>query len=269
MLFHCCRCIHEVTNAAYEHLSAIKIKFPTTLREINENKQLFMERFQFPGVLGAIDCTHVAILKPTEEEHNFVNRKGFHSLNVQIICDANLTIININPNFPGSSHDAFIWRQSNIRDHLLREYNNGLRRTWLIGDSGYPLEPILMVPFLNPPEDNPEQIRFNQRLCSARNSIERCIGVLKMRFRCLAVENRARYAPAFMGKVVTVCAVLHNMCFEYNMELPHFEPGEQENIPYVAGNNNINNNILNDARVIRQNIVNNYFNNYIMCFIYF
>lgn len=226
---------------------------------MTQNKQLFMEKFRFPGVIGAVDCTHIAILKPNMEEHNFVNRKGFHSINVQIICDANLEIININPNFPGSCHDAFIWRQSMVRDHLLQQYNNNIRRNWLIGDSGYPLEPILMVPFLNPPEGSPEH-RFNRRLCSARNTIERCIGVLKMRFRCLAVERRARYTPHFMGKVVTVCAVLHNMCLEYNMELPNYDPGQQENIIHNAGNNNVNNNLFNEAIVIRQNILNNYFN---------
>lgn len=234
----------------------MKIKFPTTLREINENKQLFMEKFNFPRVLGAIDCTHVAILKPSVEEHNFVNRKGFHSLNIQIICDANLKIININCNYPGSCHDAFIWRQSILRDHLLRQYNNGLRRTWLIGDSGYPLEPILMTPFLNPADGSPEQ-RFNVRICAARTSIQRCIGVLKMRFRCLAVERRARYAPTFMGKIVTACAVMHNMCLEYHMELPDHIP--DDNIPHAAGIIN-DNNLLNVANIIRQNLVNDYFN---------
>lgn len=254
------RCIHEVTNAVYDHLAATKIKFPTTVREINESKQLFWEKFQFPGVLGIVDCTHVGILKPTEQEHTFVNRRSYHSLNVQLISDAELKIINVNSNFPGSCHDAFVWRQSTIRDHLLQQYNNGLRRTWLVGDSGYPLEPILMMPILSPPEDSPEH-RFNNRLSSARNVIERCNGVLKMRLRCVAVERKARYAPHFMGKVVTVCATLHNMCMEDNMELPDFVPGQQEDVPRVVGINDLHNNhLFNEARVIRQNIINNYFN---------
>lgn len=87
------RCIHEVSSAICDRLSAEKIKFPNPRREINENKELFMEKFGFPGVIGAIDCTHVAILKPQDQEHAFINRKGYHSLNVQIVCDANLLII--------------------------------------------------------------------------------------------------------------------------------------------------------------------------------
>lgn len=44
-----------------------------------------MEKTQFPGVLGAIDCTHIPIIAPVQEEHNYLNRKGFHSKNVQIV----------------------------------------------------------------------------------------------------------------------------------------------------------------------------------------
>jgi hypothetical protein len=38
-----------------------------------------------PGVIGAIDCTHVAIVRPTIHEEHFVNRKGYHSMNVQAV----------------------------------------------------------------------------------------------------------------------------------------------------------------------------------------
>lgn len=128
-------------------MTADKIQFPNTRQEMTRSKEKFMDKFNFPGVVGAIDGTYVTILKPHEQEHNFINRKGYHSLNVQIICDADCRILNINANFPGSSNDAFIWRQSAIRNFLLTEYNNGLMRAWLLGDSGYPLEPFLMTPF--------------------------------------------------------------------------------------------------------------------------
>ncbi|KAJ8936307.1 hypothetical protein NQ314_012423 [Rhamnusium bicolor] len=97
------RCLHEITE----------LKFP---QDRNANNQNFMDRFNFPGILGCIDCTHIAILKPHQKEHNFLNRKGYHSLNVQIICDTEMKIVNINANFPSASHDSFIWRQSQVRN---------------------------------------------------------------------------------------------------------------------------------------------------------
>jgi hypothetical protein len=41
----------------------------------------------FPGVMGAIDCTHVRIQGPSEYENNYINKKGFPSINVQAVCD--------------------------------------------------------------------------------------------------------------------------------------------------------------------------------------
>ncbi|KAF3852446.1 hypothetical protein F7725_005801, partial [Dissostichus mawsoni] len=42
----------------------------------------------FPRVLGCIDCTHIPISACLgENEGDYVNRKSFHSLNIQATCD--------------------------------------------------------------------------------------------------------------------------------------------------------------------------------------
>lgn len=79
------RAILAVTNAIEERLGHIWVKFPDSLAEKMEIKGRFMEATGFPGILGAIDCTHVAMLAPHEEEHNYLNRKNFHSKNVQLV----------------------------------------------------------------------------------------------------------------------------------------------------------------------------------------
>lgn len=144
-------------------------------------------------LIGAIDGTHIAILKPSAEEHNFINRKGYHSINVQIICDVNMKIININANFGGSTHDSFIWRHSAIQTYMQQLQGNG-ESCWLLGDSGYPLQPYLMTPIANAAPNTPEA-NYNAAHSSARNVIERAIGLLKMRFRCVLKERTARYQP--------------------------------------------------------------------------
>lgn len=223
-------------------------------------KEEFMRSYNFPGCIGAIDCTHIAIIQPSIEEHNFLNRKGFHSLNVQVVCDSNMKILNINANFPGSNHDSFIWRQSRLKEFVDGLYNSGMRGHWLIGDSGYPLEPCVMTPILNAVEGSPES-RYNYRHAVARSCVERCIGLLKMRFRCILQERTARYSPHFVGRLVNACAVLHNMCIIGGVPFENANENVDNEVDMNNFNNHFNYNVLNEGRMVRQNIVNRYFLN--------
>nr|CAI5860132.1 unnamed protein product [Callosobruchus analis] len=96
-----------------------------------EIQRRFMEATGFPGVLGAIDCTHVAMLPPHEEEHNYLNRKIFIPRTYRCyillqICDYDLKILNVNAQYPGATHDSFIWSQSAVKQHLEAAYNEGM-----------------------------------------------------------------------------------------------------------------------------------------------
>ena len=57
---------------------------PAELREVNRG---FYDKGGFPGVIGCVNGTHVRIQAPTANENDFVNRKGFHSINVQAVCN--------------------------------------------------------------------------------------------------------------------------------------------------------------------------------------
>lgn len=65
------------------------IKWPCTPDKLNATKNGFYEKAGFPNVIGCVDGTHVRIQAPEDDEPSFVNRKGFHSVNVQGICDQN------------------------------------------------------------------------------------------------------------------------------------------------------------------------------------
>lgn len=47
---------------------------------------------------------------------------------------------------------------------------------WLLGDSGYPLRPWLMTPFLTPQAG--QQEKYNASHIKTRNCVERAFGVL-------------------------------------------------------------------------------------------
>ncbi|KAK4874307.1 hypothetical protein RN001_013667 [Aquatica leii] len=157
------RCIESVSEIISGQLSRRYLKFPRGEDSQLTLKRRFMEKYHFPGVIGCIDCTHVAVIAPPLEHpqypgYAYLNRKGYYSINVQIICDANLSILNCNAMYPGSTHDAAIWQMSTVQRYL-RE--NHVRGTWLLGDSGYPLQPWLLTPIENAAEDSPEDEEMN------------------------------------------------------------------------------------------------------------
>lgn len=102
------RIIHEVIPAIDNILGNESIVFPNTGASRNRIKAEFLQKFNTAGVVGAIDCTHVAMLKPHMEEYNYLNGKGCHSKNVQIICYDHLGILNINGRHAGATDDETI-----------------------------------------------------------------------------------------------------------------------------------------------------------------
>nr|CAI5829983.1 unnamed protein product [Callosobruchus analis] len=61
------------------------IHMPRSIEECQAMRRRFFQTQSFPGVLGCIDCKHVAGDDPVYPEVAYVNRKGYHSINVQLV----------------------------------------------------------------------------------------------------------------------------------------------------------------------------------------
>ena len=79
------RIVTNVSNALIAKQSEF-IMWPTDA-EVAEVKNWFYRRGSFPCVIGWFDGTHIRIQAPNEHENAYVNRKGFHSINVQGVCN--------------------------------------------------------------------------------------------------------------------------------------------------------------------------------------
>ena len=82
------RVIRQVADALVEMKDTF-IKWPQTPEKLSSIKNVFHQKAGFPNVVGCFDGTHVPIQAPVDDEPSFVNRKGFHSINVQGIRDHN------------------------------------------------------------------------------------------------------------------------------------------------------------------------------------
>lgn len=140
-----CRTVHRVSNAIVTKLLNSVVCFPTRQEE-DAIAEHFFNYSGFPKVCGVIDGTHVQIQAPTEHEDQFVNRKNYHSINVQIVCNHVNKITNVVAKWPGSTHDARILDES----RLAHEFQDGSHKGLLLGDSGYPCRSWLMTPFRHP-----------------------------------------------------------------------------------------------------------------------
>lgn len=209
-----CRCIQRVSNGIAS-LSELFIKFPETQDEKRHVIESLYNIGHFPGVIGTIDCTHIPIKSPggANAEH-YRNRKGYFSLNVQTICDADLLIRDIVACWAGSVHDSTIFQNSTIKRMFVREE---ICRCHLLGDSGYKLTKYLLTPFLNP-VTNVER-NYNRSQILTRNTVERQYGVWKRRFPVLTFGLRTKLQTSL--SIIVATAVLHNICIISRDNVPH------------------------------------------------
>ena len=173
-------------------LFLIKNKLYTVSR-LHERRNLaaiingFLERWNLPQCLGAIDGTHIPIKAPEHFHTDYFNRKCFHSIILQAVCDSECRFTDVFAGWPGRAHDARVFSESTIgamvanetlvpEDQELAKVINETRiEPFLIGDPAYPLSKHLMKDY---PGSNlsPEKEYFNYRLNRARIQIERAFG---------------------------------------------------------------------------------------------
>ncbi|XP_055707853.1 putative nuclease HARBI1 [Phlebotomus papatasi] len=257
------RCVSEVSDIIDEFLAPQFISFPATETEKDEIKQEFYERFGIPGIIGLIDGTHILIKRPPNniEHAYYAVRKSSHSKNVQIISGANLKILNVNAAFGGAAHDSFVFKSSSVSTFLKDNYFRGDRSSWILGDSGYPQLPWLMTPLSN--THNAAEERYNIVHKRTRSVIERCIGVLKSRFRCLSKQRILMYSPKRAGAIINSCCTLHNIMVQQYYPLPseddimlEIQEDQQE---YFEDQHNETSTLLQQGRRQREHLIRSVF----------
>ncbi|KAJ8983281.1 hypothetical protein NQ317_010531 [Molorchus minor] len=217
------RRVSKAIAALREHY----IKMPQTNEEVRECRQAFYNIARFPRCIGAIDCSHIKIQSPGGNNAEiYKNRKQFFSLNVQTVADANLKIEDIVCRWPGSAHDAHIFRNSVI----CQSFENGnFEDSLIVGDSGYPIKPYLITP-LHEVRNIADNL-FNESLIRTRNVAERIYGVWKRRFPGLALGLRLKLDTIQAMTVAT--AILHNIARNNNEVEPPINQEEAAAIVLV------------------------------------
>lgn len=240
----------EVFTHHYQHL----IKWYSTDDEICEARQkYFAKTGGIKGLLGLIDGTMIRIKGATgEDEPAYICRKNYPAINVQVVVGPDTEFRDAVVMFPGSCHDSFIFNNSSIKTKLEENASKG----FLFGDSGYALSSILITPFTNPA--TPAETNFNKVHAKVRSQVERSIGRLKNRWRCLHSSGGAlQYEPTKCCSIIFTCLLLENLCISLGLE--DFDGIEEEGEdPFPPTENSPNQTRLGAER---RNEISNYLNN--------
>ncbi|XP_036345848.1 protein ALP1-like [Rhagoletis pomonella] len=174
---------------------------------------------------------------------------------MQAICDSNLRFLDIFIGYPGSCHDANVWKNSPIYQKISSGEVQLASGAIILADSPYPLTKYLMVPYRDNGHLSTEEKRFNYYLSSTRVLIEQAFGVLRQKFRILNHSDVSSIKDA--SKIVMACTILHKFIIEHDGDLSSMDSLEnnlEQNISDNAGAIEVIENINeNREGIIRRN----------------
>ena len=94
--------VHQTINAIVKTLLQVYIKFPTGQSLKNLVKH-FEEKWHFP------QCAHIPIHSHALNHTDYYNRKGFYSVVLQAVIDANYLFQEVYVGWPDSVHDTCVF----------------------------------------------------------------------------------------------------------------------------------------------------------------
>ncbi|CAL5428119.1 unnamed protein product [Camellia sinensis] len=182
----------------------------------------------FQNCLGALDGTYVRVLPPAIDKPRYRSRKGEIATNVLGVCSQDMQFIYVLPGWEGSASDSRV-----LRDAISRP--NGIRvptGCYYLVDAGYTNGEGFLAPYKGQryhlstwreggAPSNPQEF-FNMQHSAARNIIERCFGILKLRWAILRTYS---YFPIkTQYRIITACCLLQNLI---KREMP-VDPSEED-----------------------------------------
>ncbi|KAL5569163.1 hypothetical protein UlMin_025738 [Ulmus minor] len=136
----------------------------------------------FKNCLGALDGTYIQVRVLENDKPRYRTRKSDIATNVLGVCSRDLKFIFVFPGWEGSASDSRV-----LRDAISNP--NGLKWGQRI------------------PSNREEY--FNMKHSCARNVIERCFGLLKVRWAIL--RSPSFYPLKTQCRIITACCLLHNL----------------------------------------------------------
>ena len=211
--------IPKVCQAIIDEYKDEVMKCPTTPEEWRAISDKFAERWNFPHACGALDGKHVNCKCPPNSGSLYYNYKGFYSVVLMALVDADYKFIWADIGGMGSASDAQIYNASELKE-CVEDGSLGFPDPeplpndnldvpyFFVGDDAFALRTDMMKPYSLRGMTRPERI-LNYRLSRARRVVENAFGILANRFQVLL--STMQQQPETVKLIVTACMLLHNL----------------------------------------------------------
>ena len=220
--------IPQVCEAIIAEFAPEFVPCPTTAEGWRNISKNFSERWNFHHCVGALDGKHIAIKCPKNGGSLYYNYKGFHSIILMALVDADYKFTWVEVGCHGSAGDAQVFNNSELKEAIDTGAINFPKPDalpgddqpmpyFIVGDDAFALRSWLMKPFSCRNMTHEQRI-LNYRLSRARRIVENAFGILAHRFRCLLTT--LQQTPSTASSIVLACVCLHNLLRSRKADAP-------------------------------------------------
>ncbi|XP_075996858.1 uncharacterized protein LOC142990849 [Genypterus blacodes] len=201
-----CKAIHEALR--------VFLQTPSTEAEWRKAADGFLQKWQFPHCLGAIDGKRISIQPPGYSG----NTPHITSVPMMAVVDANYKFLYLSAGAQASASETGLFAESDFRRALDRHLlnlpsaqvlpNSDLVVPYMfVGDEGYPLRLDVMKPYPSVQIERDHRV-FNYRLSRACRVAENAFGILANQWRVF--RSTIMLHPDKVVSITMAAVCLHN-----------------------------------------------------------
>lgn len=224
--------VYETCQILWEKMQPEYMPRPNKEKWV-ENAHRYYTLWNLPNCVGSVDGKHIRIRKPSNSGSEYINYKGYFSIVLMAVVDADGLFSCIDVGELGRNSDGRAFQVSNFGQCLqsgqldlpnpapLPGETQNLPY-YFLADEAFPLLKNIMTPYKRHELTNDKRI-FNNRLSRGRKSVECAFGMTRTKFQALSTVVCCD--PSKVDAIIQAMCILHNIVRKHDgkMSQPRFQ----------------------------------------------